>query len=165
MTAPTAERSYRLDLLLRRTKHNLASLAKDAGVERAHLHRYENLGMTAMEAAELCEAIGADPRMVWDDWSGAAPVANGKARAVDPPPLIWEDPPPARGRGLIDPAALAVLRANPGRWARVKEFKYATGAATAAGKIRKGDLGERFEARGVRSPAGSTLYVRWVGEG
>lgn len=97
----------------------------------------------------------------------AAPV-NGSTPA--PKALIaWEDPPPKRsGPTVINIEAERELRANPGRWARLKDYGNKTGASTAAASIRKGRRGIAagdFEAEARVTATGSTLYVRFVGRG
>jgi hypothetical protein len=109
VTATTTERTWDLATLLRRTKHNLASLARDAGVERGVLHRFENAGMSADEAEELCEAIGTEPRLVWDGWTGAAPSGNGKAPTGAPPHWFGRTRPAA----VTGPASPSTRRCGP----------------------------------------------------
>jgi hypothetical protein len=121
VTAAVKERTWDLATLLRRTKHNLASLARDAGVERGVLHRFENAGMSADEAEELCEAIGTDPGMVWDDWTGSAPAGNGKAPTGTPPPHWF-------GRTLPGAA-----RSRPSNSTRPSRQRSRTGAASGRG--------------------------------
>jgi hypothetical protein len=166
VTAAVKERTWDLATLLRRTKHNLASLARDAGVERGVLHRFENAGMSADEAEELCEAIGTDPGMVWDDWTGSAPAGNGKAPTGTPPPLVWEDPPRGGQKPTfeLDQAVTAALKDRSGQWARVSTFEGRTVGNSRAGKLRKDPANAGFEFRAGKVGDGSGLWARWVGE-
>jgi hypothetical protein len=55
----------------------------------------------------------------------------------------------------------AALKANRGRWARIKHYQSNTGANSAATRLRKTIPG--FECAGRRDPTGgSTLYARAV---
>ncbi len=90
--------------------------------------------------------------------ASVAPVGDG---------IIWEDPPPPRGgprRHLIAPELLDALRADPGRWARVKTYGTKTSAQTARAKIAKGALGPGWEVVARQIPGGSALWLRWVGK-
>jgi len=105
----------------------------------------------------------------------AAPANGDRPLASVPTPerpsvVRWEDPPPKYGKPIIDRDVEAEMRRNPGRWARVREYTYKTGANTAVTRIRRGD--DRFAkgeweavARGKGAGAGSVLYVRFVGKG
>ncbi len=86
------------------------------------------------------------------------------------PAIVWEDPPAGRlGARLpmLDTDQLALLRANPGRWAKVKTFPGKSSASSYVQQLRTGKraLGDDatatdFEFAGRRAGAGSALYVR-----
>ncbi len=68
--------------------------------------------------------------------------------------LTWRDPPPKRHR-ILTPELVAQLRANPGRWAVVREYPNRTAVAHPVPK-HPFDL----ELRRVEEPPGSVLYAR-----
>jgi len=80
---------------------------------------------------------------------------------------VWEDP-PTRGRPPVDiltPEQEQELVANPGRWARVRNFAAPGTASGIAGKARKGETRlspDEWEFAGRRTDEGkrSALYVR-----
>jgi hypothetical protein len=84
----------------------------------------------------------------------------------------WEVPPPAKSRGSSEPSSgyagiAAELRANPGRWAVVKEqaSRY-SGLAT---HIRMGQMicftpSGDFEATTRRLGERTVVYARYVGD-
>jgi hypothetical protein len=85
----------------------------------------------------------------------------------------WESPPPAKGKGSTEPSSAFAdiadeLRANPGRWAVVKEQpgRY-SGLAT---HIRMGQMicftpSGDFEATTRRLGERTVVYARYVGDG
>lgn len=91
----TADRTFDLETLLRRTKYSVASAARRAGVDRAQLHRYANLGMSQDEAEDLTAALGTDPGAVWDHWPADSP-APARAAATEPKAPKSDTPPPDR---------------------------------------------------------------------
>jgi hypothetical protein len=72
--------------------------------------------------------------------------------------LVWRDPPPDR-RVLLTPLMVEELRARPGRWAVVREYRSLT-AANGWGRRVKHPAD--IELRGVEEPPGSVLYARAV---
>jgi hypothetical protein len=91
------------------------------------------------------------------------PTPTKPADRATPPQIIWEEPPEVRStRSPLDDATVSALRANPGRWARIKRYDKKTSAWTAAKTIRSRP---GFEAKGVATTSGSDLYVRFVGKG
>lgn len=91
----------------------------------------------------------------------------------NPPGVLWEDPPPRSQRGRrrqIPEHIESALRANAGRWARVREYPGATSANTAANALRKGRWEQwgiksvDWEAQPCRTDKGSVLYLRYVGK-
>jgi hypothetical protein len=99
---------------------------------------------------------------------GPPPAVPGKL----PEGFKWEEP---RGRGngrsqvIIHQAVLDLLKANPGRWARVREYAKGSSAASAAqringtGKAKQRILGPGWHARANKVGDTSALYLRWVG--
>jgi hypothetical protein len=95
--------------------------------------------------------------------------------ASDGPPegFVWEAPPASRSRlpFQVPAEVLDVLKANPGRWARVLTRKGNSTTSSIAQRINGTDKGRTFtlgrgwEAKGRRDTAtgGSVLYLRWVG--
>jgi hypothetical protein len=93
----------------------------------------------------------------------------------NPPVVLWEDP-PADGRGksnlsrrLLTPEQEAEMRANPKRWALIKQFSSKSGARACVTKIRQGkspglDQSE-WEAVSRIVDSGSRVYLRYVGPG
>lgn len=70
---------------------------------------------------------------------------------------------------ICTPEGMAVLRANPGKWALVGHYDGPTSATTTAGSINKGRrqdfLPAEWEAAGRRNPnGGSDLYLRFRGD-
>jgi hypothetical protein len=72
-----------------------------------------------------------------------------------PSQLVWRDPPPDR-RVLLTPEIVEQLRASPGRWAVVREYR----SLTAANRARQVKHPVDIELRGVEEPPGSVLYAR-----
>ena len=70
--------------------------------------------------------------------------------------LVWRDPPPDRRRVLTG-EIVELLRANPGRWAVVREYRTST-AVNGWGRRVKHPVD--IELRGVAEPPGSVLYAR-----
>jgi hypothetical protein len=85
-----------------------------------------------------------------------------------PDGLEWEDPPP-KYLGKAAQAVLAAvalfpqLRRNPGRWARICEFKTQSTAFGQVKKLRESHPDIQFEARGRET--GSAIWARYVEEG
>lgn len=102
-----------------------------------------------------------DPRLMVAVPSSAKPA----------PVIVWEEPAAVRTRNLAEKVGediLAALRAQPGRWAKVRTYPNPSSASTAANAInKKRVLGPGWEAAGRRAkPApSSVLYLRWVGAG
>lgn len=71
-------------------------------------------------------------------------------------PLVWRDPPPDR-RVVLTPGTVEQLRASPGRWAVVREYRSLT-AANGWARLVKHPVD--VELRGVEEPPGSVLYAR-----
>lgn len=75
--------------------------------------------------------------------------------------LVWEDPPPKtyRGRPGLPWAEWAdMLRANPGRWARLRTYK----SSSVNPSARKFLPRDEFDMRGARLPDGSFgLFARY----
>lgn len=84
--------------------------------------------------------------------------------------VTWEDPPPAktgRNANTIDADVLAALKANPGRWAKVRTWPTKSSAHSAATRITKKKVhgpGWECASRLLPAGAGSVLYMRWVGQ-
>lgn len=72
--------------------------------------------------------------------------------------LVWRDPPPDRRRVLTG-AIIELLRANPGCWAVVREYR-SLSAAKGGSRWIKHPVD--IELRGVEEPPGSVLYARAV---
>jgi hypothetical protein len=70
--------------------------------------------------------------------------------------LVWRDPPPDRRRRVLSAEIVAQLRANPGRWAVIRQYPNRT--AVKGGNVVKHPAD--IEVRGVEEPPGSVLYVR-----
>lgn len=70
--------------------------------------------------------------------------------------LVWRDPPPDRRRVLTG-EIIELLRANPGRWAVVREY-HSLAAAKGGSRWIKHPVD--IELRGVEEPPGSVLYAR-----
>jgi hypothetical protein len=70
--------------------------------------------------------------------------------------LVWRDPPPDR-RIVLTPKIVEQLRACPGRWAVVREYRTLT-AANSRGRLVKHPVD--IELHGVEEPPGSVLYAR-----
>src|SRR5579875_2135826 len=78
--------------------------------------------------------------------SAPSPIRQSQ-ETDDHPVLAWENPPPVRaGKSSLEPGVFATVKARPGDWARVKEYASASGAYTAAKKIKAGAYGPGFEA-------------------
>lgn len=87
----------------------------------------------------------------------------------NPPAVVWQDPPPSRTgthKRVLSAEQEAALRANPKRWALIKEYDKPGGAASTAYSIKKSKsalaTGE-WEATARRNDRGSQLYMRYVG--
>jgi hypothetical protein len=84
--------------------------------------------------------------------------------------IVWEDPPPAVGRGVKPqwPERLRPLADHPKRWAKVHHFKSKSGASTIARKVNQGRyplvLGKWEATARPTEDGGSDLYVRYMGE-
>jgi hypothetical protein len=86
---------------------------------------------------------------------GASSVcADGSSRAAAVQ-LIWRDPPPDRCRRVLTAEIVAQLRANPGRWAVIRQCPNRTAVKGVVAK-HPADI----ELRGVEEPPGSVLYAR-----
>lgn len=100
-----------------------------------------------------------DPRLMVAVPSSAKPA----------PVIVWEEPEAIRqGRkaDLVPPEVLAAIRAQPGRWAKVRTYPKPTTANSSASRIngKAKVLGPGWEAAGRRTNGGgSVLYLRWVG--
>jgi hypothetical protein len=70
--------------------------------------------------------------------------------------LVWRDPPPDRRR-LLTAEIVEQLRASPGRWAVVREYRSLTATR---GWGRRVKHPADIELRGVEEPPGSVLYAR-----
>jgi hypothetical protein len=68
--------------------------------------------------------------------------------------LIWRDPPADR-RLLLTADVIEQLRANPGRWAVVRQYH---SRSAVKGLVIKHPVD--IELRGIQEPPGSVLYAR-----
>jgi hypothetical protein len=99
------------------------------------------------------------------------PAAARPEPATVSPIVRWEDPPEVtRGRRpgeTFDGGVLRELEANPGRWARVDNFKSKSGASSRLTAFRKGTYKPvappLWEAAARRVPTGWAFYLRFVG--
>lgn len=101
-----------------------------------------------------------------------APLSPEHRGSLPPPSpssgeMAWEDPPP-KYLGKAAQAVLAAvalfpqLRRNPGRWARICEFKTQSTAFGQVKKLRESHPDIEFEARGRET--GSAIWARYVEE-
>lgn len=131
----------------------------DGGVKRGHLPPDPVVARPA-PPAPATNGLTVIPAAEFD----RARKDNGAA-AAPKHVLAWEDPPPKRSAlAPISFEAEAELRANPERWAKVRQYKAHSGAAAAAKAIRDGKHGLKPTDWEVRA-AGAVLYVRFVGRG
>jgi hypothetical protein len=85
--------------------------------------------------------------------------------------VVWQDPPPSRTgthKRVLTDEQEAALRANPQRWAMVKQYDKPGGATSTAYMIKKGKsayVAAEWEATARRNDRGSQLYMRYVGPG
>lgn len=115
------------------------------------------------------------PRQIKPGAAMAAHVRASHPHAVgtqSPPPspeprdqLRWEDPPPERkGRGFAIHAAYAAavveLKRSPGRWARIRSFKTATGAGGSMARLKRDFPDIEFVGRRVED--GEILSAIWA---
>ena len=96
-------------------------------------------------------SVGAD---LIADWEQLGLFRVESARPVRV--LVWRDPPPDR-RVVLTPGIVEQLRASPGRWAVVREYRSLTAAH---GRARLVKHPVDIELRGVEEPPGSVLYAR-----
>jgi hypothetical protein len=78
-------------------------------------------------------------------------------------------PPPRSRRGIrfLTPDVVEQLRANPKRWARVKAWPSKSSAASAAKRVRTGEISgvdpAEWEVEARTTDGGSALWLRFVG--
>lgn len=115
------------------------------------------------------DVVEADRRARAKSHPPAKPVREEPPRP-DPGSVVWETPPPKRGR--IKRAPLSVeqrdaLTARPSTWARVAEFTATSAANSAAMRVRKGHYEEmppaQWELHAARHGTGSALWARYIG--
>lgn len=83
--------------------------------------------------------------------------------------LIFEDPPPARRRGLTSPVVpwLEALRQHPGKWAKYPEPFMSSGAAANIVRAKGYGLTTPGEYDAVMRPTTNKryeLYARYIGD-
>lgn len=83
--------------------------------------------------------------------------------------MRWEDPPPRRNGAAVSlpwESWARMLRRNPERWARLRDYERPAGAAnTRDSPLRRRYLPkERYEVRAVRTETSSILYARYIGD-
>lgn len=109
------------------------------------------------------------PQRIEPPRMAAVPPATSEqpAEPVKPAPVIvWEEPAPIKvGRHaapIVSDVVLAELRAQHGRWAKVKLYQSKSGATSAANSIngKKKRLGPGWEAASRTTGTGSALYLR-----
>lgn len=133
----------------------IADLCIALQLTRQEVFSLRRTGLTTERAAALAAAADIDPAVIWDGWQ---PPAAGA--------VCWEEPPPKRRQGapFLTPEVEAALRANPGRWARIKDYPTKTSADSARKRVVAGVYGPGWEAEQRRTPTGSILYMRYVGK-
>jgi hypothetical protein len=103
---------------------------------------------------------GATRRTEQDDNGDGAPGTTSISAYSSQQPataqLVWQDPPPNRRRRVLTAEIVDQLRANPGRWAVIRQYPNRT--AVKGGGVVKHPTD--IEVRGVEEPPGSVLYVR-----
>ena len=89
----------------------------------------------------------------------------------NPPAVTWQDPPPKRlgtHKRVLTDEQEAALRADPKRWALIRQYDKAGSATSTAYTIKKGKsslVAAEWEATARRNDRGSALYVRYLGPG
>lgn len=86
-------------------------------------------------------------------------------------PLTWEDPPDQGRRPKVPPVdeeQRALLRANPQRWAKVRDYSSVASASMVGHRLRNGRWPElapsEWEVVARQQGNGAALYVRYIGE-
>jgi hypothetical protein len=72
------------------------------------------------------------------------------------PQLVWRDPPPDRRRPVFTADIIEQLRAQPGRWAVIRQYDNRSALRGRRRVKHPADI----ELRGVQEPPGSVLYAR-----
>ena len=103
----------------------------------------------ARSAAQADNVQQNPPGEIWADGT------EGEGAGMSDDGMQWEDPPETSGNRLRWGEALEKLKAYPGRWAMVREFKAAAVASSAVCDKRLRYSGFEFVSRGTR------VYARW----
>lgn len=82
----------------------------------------------------------------------------------------WQEPPPRGGAGRISHTVIAErLRANPGAWAHIGNYKTARSSAAMAGSIKRASWRAyepkgAYEAHSRKVGDEYRVYARYIGE-
>jgi hypothetical protein len=153
----SAERPYDFEAIEKAVHvDTVADLCLKLDVARNAVIQWRHRGLDATDAAALAVTIGRSPVELWPDFTNEPPAD-----------LIWEEPPPKHRKGAAPFAEhlIPALMANPGNWARVREWPSKSSAASMAKKIAAGHpmLPGCWETEARIRGTSSVLYARYVG--